>query len=151
MDLLEPSKKMSKSDPAGAVRLVDPPEVIRKKFARAVTDSLASIRFNPEQEGLYNLLTMIQGFTGESQEAIELRFAGRGYRAIKECCAELVIDALHPLQQRYQEFLDEPAVVDRILRRGAERARPIARAKVATVADRMGLRRPEGADAVALP
>jgi tryptophanyl-tRNA synthetase len=144
MDLQDPTKKMSKSEPAGAVRLIDPPEIIRKKFARAVTDSLASVRFNPAQDGLFNLLTMIQGLSDQSSEEIEARLQSEGYKGVKEYCADLVIGALGPLQQRFHEFQAEPIIVDRILQEGAERALPMARELLESVESRMGLRRPGG-------
>jgi tryptophanyl-tRNA synthetase len=140
MDLLEPTKKMSKSEPAGAILLNDSPAAIRKKLARAVTDSLGTVRFNPKQVGLYNLLTMIQTLSGQSPDEIERQFEGQGYRAVKECLAELIVDSLRPLQQRLGEFNEEPALVDRILEESAERAAPMADVVVQAARDAMGLR-----------
>jgi tryptophanyl-tRNA synthetase len=141
MALDNPAKKMSKSEPAGAVMLLDEPGVIRRKVSRAVTDSLGVVRFNPEQEGLYNLLTMIQTLSGDSPDAIEQRLAGQGYRGVKEELADRLIEALRPLQERYSEFERQPEIVDEILRQGAERAAPMARSLVDQVEDRLGLRR----------
>jgi tryptophanyl-tRNA synthetase len=142
MDLLEPTRKMSKSEPHGALRLLDSPDVVRKKLARAVTDSLGVVRFNPEQEGLFNLLKMIESLSGESPGAIEERFRGQGYRAVKEHLGDLVIAALEPLQMRFDEFRQDPSKVDAILAEGAQRAGPMARQMVTATQERLGLRLP---------
>lgn len=140
MSLDNPDRKMSKSEPGGAIFLLDSPDVIRRKIARAVTDSLGAVRFNPDQAGLYNLLTMIHLLSGDAPDVIENRLRDRGYRGVKEELAELVIATLEPLQRRFQEFADAPDVVDRILAEGAERARPMAQEVVAAIEDRIGLR-----------
>lgn len=144
MSLDDPGKKMSKSDPAGALFLLDEPDAIRKKVARAVTDSLGVIRFTAEQPGLLNLLTIIQVLSGESVEEILARFEGQGYRAVKDEVTERVIEVLGPLQARYREFERNPDIVDEVLRQGAERAAGIAGPVVRTVEERMGLRAPIG-------
>jgi tryptophanyl-tRNA synthetase len=144
MSLDDPAKKMSKSDPAGALFLLDDPDAIRRKVARAVTDSTGVVRFSTEQPGLFNLLTIIQVLTGDSEEQIVGRFEGQGYRAVKEEVAERVIEALRPLQTRYREFERDPDSVDAVLRHGAERARDIAAPVVQAVEERMGLRAPIG-------
>jgi tryptophanyl-tRNA synthetase len=150
MSLDNPEKKMSKSDPGGAVFLLDPPDVMRKKIARAVTDSLGVVQFNPEQAGLYNLLSIIQLLSGRSETEIMDQFQGQGYRAVKEETADLVVAALAPLQERYQEYLSNPELVDRILAEGAETAAPRARKVVSEVERRMGLR-PIDTDLLAAP
>lgn len=142
MSLDDPSRKMDKSNPSGALILLEPPESIRRKVSRAVTDSQGIVRFHREQEGLYNLLTMIQLLSGDQPQVIEQRFEGQGYRAVKEELAERVIDALQPIQERYRAFEAEPQVVDGILAEGGERARTIASTVVRTVEERMGLRAP---------
>ncbi len=149
MSLDNPDQKMSKSEPGGAIFLLDSPDVIRRKVARAVTDSVGKVRFNPEQAGLYNLLTMIHLLSGDAPDVIEHRLQDRGYRAVKEELADLVIATLEPLQRRFQEFADAPELVDRILAEGAERARPMAQDVVAAVEARIGLR-PSATPAAAL-
>ena len=140
MSLDDPSKKMSKSDPSGAISLSDPPDVVRKKVARAVTDSLGIVRFDPAQAGLYNLLSIHRILSGLSAQEMEARFEGQGYRAVKEEVATLISDALKPLQDRYESYRREPEVVDRILADGADRAHEMAAPTVRRAAERMGLR-----------
>jgi tryptophanyl-tRNA synthetase len=141
MDLYEPEKKMDKSRPSGAILLLDTPDIIRKKLSRAVTDSLATIRFSQEQPGLLNLLTIIQALSGETEEQILAGFEGQGYKAVKERTGDLVIEALAPLQERYRECEADPDAVDRILARGAERARDLAHPLLVNVEQKMGFRR----------
>ncbi|HEX6513411.1 MAG TPA: tryptophan--tRNA ligase, partial [Chloroflexota bacterium] len=101
MSLQEPTKKMSKSDPAGCVFLLDPPETIRQRIMRAVTDSGREVRFDDQRPGLFNLLTIHQLFSGLSRDEIEARFAGRGYGDLKKELADLVVERLRPLQDRF--------------------------------------------------
>lgn len=142
MSLDNPERKMDKSNPAGAILLLEPLESMRKKVSRAVTDSLGIVRFDPDQAGLYNLLTMIQLLSNRSPEDVEARFQGQGYRALKQELAELVVATLEPIQQRYAEFERDPDIVDTILAEGAERAQQIAATVVDQVQQRMGLRAP---------
>lgn len=142
MSLDDPTRKMDKSNPAGALLMLESSESIYRKVSRAVTDSRGVVRFSQEQEGLLNLLTMIQLLSGESSDAIEARFVGQGYRAVKEELANRVVETLQPIQERYRAFEAEPEVVDRVLAEGAQRARSIARRVVREVEVRMGLRAP---------
>jgi tryptophanyl-tRNA synthetase len=142
MRLDDPSKKMSKSEPAGAIQLLDPPDVVRKKLSRAVTDSVGVVRFVPEQPGLFNLLSIMQALSGETSAAIENKYQEKGYKAVKEDVAELIIQALAPLQARYAEYEQNPDQVDAILLEGASRARSISGPLVKTVEEKMGLRAP---------
>ncbi|MSP78365.1 MAG: tryptophan--tRNA ligase [Dehalococcoidia bacterium] len=141
MGLDDPVKKMSKSEenPSHAVNLMDPPDVIRRKFQRATTDSLATIAFTEEQAGVFNLLTIYQSFTGQSREAIEAQFAGRGYGDLKKAVAEAVIEGLKPLQERYAVFAKDPGQLDALLKEGAAKASAVANRTIATVWERVGL------------
>jgi tryptophanyl-tRNA synthetase len=140
MSLDDPSRKMSKSEPSGAISLLDPPDVVRKKVAQAVTDSLGVVKFDPSQVGLYNLLSIHRILSGLSGEAMEARFEGQGYRAVKDEVSGLISDALKPLQDRYERYRRDPGIVDRILADGAQRAHEMAASTVRRVEDRMGLR-----------
>lgn len=140
MALDDPSKKMSKSDPAGAISLLDPPAVVRKKVARAVTDSLGVVRFDSTQAGLHNLLSIHQILSGQSQADMEAHFEGQGYRAVKDEVAELISESFKPLQARYARYQGDPELVDQILADGADRAHEIAAPIVRRVEERMGLR-----------
>ena len=103
MDLQDPGTKMNKSAPPsapGVIRLLDPPEVIRRKIARAVTDSGREVIFDPRNKpGAANLLTILAACTNTTPADLPPRLDS--YRDLKEACAEAVIAVLGPLQHRY--------------------------------------------------
>jgi len=141
MGLDDPTKKMSKSNdaPNHSIKLLDTPDVIRGKIMRATTDSLKEIRFDESRPGVNNLLTIYHAFTGQNRREIEARFEGKGYGDLKKALAEVVIEALRPLQERYQELTKDTGYIDRILKEGADKARPLAERMLAEVKQRVGL------------
>lgn len=140
MDLLDPSKKMSKSDnDNGCILLTDSPEVIRKKIMRAVTDSGASIKFDPERTGLYNLLTIYKVLSGKTEKAIEKHFAHSGYGDFKKELSDLVINKLAPIQKQIEHYMKNKNLLDRVLKDGAKRADKIARDNLALAKKKIGL------------
>ncbi|MHB0876485.1 MAG: tryptophan--tRNA ligase [Anaerolineae bacterium] len=141
MSLDNPTKKMSKSDesPMGTIDLLDAPDAITRKIKRAVTDALRDIRFSEERPGLLNLLTMYQLLSGQSREEIEAHFEGKGYAALKGELAEMMVEALRPIQERYRQIVGEPGYLDALLARGAQRAAPVAEATLRQVKDKVGL------------
>ncbi len=145
MGLDDPTVKMSKSlaDRRGhAIRLLDEPKEVMYAFKRAVTDSGREIRFSddPEKAGVNNLLGIYQAVTGKDRVAVEADFANaRGYGDLKVGVAEVVIEALQPIQARYRELMDDTAELDRLLAYGAEQARAVSRPKVDEMKRIMGL------------
>jgi tryptophanyl-tRNA synthetase len=144
MGLDEPDKKMSKSaiGSGHAVSLLDPPEVIRKKFMRATTDSNPGVDFENLGAGVQNLLTIFQAFTGCDDAALRAQFQGMRYGDLKKTVAEAVIAALDPIQKRYRDIMDETGYVARVLDEGAQRIIPIANATIERVKRAMGLYTP---------
>jgi tryptophanyl-tRNA synthetase len=140
MDLQEPERKMSTTGGTaqGTVRLLDPPDVVRKKFKTAVTDSGTEVRRAPEKPGISNLIEIMSVATGEPMDAIEARYDGGGYGAFKEAVAEAVVALLEPVQQRYQELRSDPPELRRLLARGAEKAREASEPTLQAMRDRMG-------------
>src|SRR5258706_806874 len=145
MGLDTPNAKMCKSESSEyhAVFLLDPPDKIKKKIMRAVTDSSMEIGFSddPEKAGVNNLLTIYQAFTEQSREAIENQFVGRGYGDLKKAVAEAVVEGLKPIQARYHEIAGEGGYVDQVLADGAERAAAIANKTLNDVKDKVGFLR----------
>lgn len=141
MDLADPTKKMSKSGPheGHSIGLLDPPDLIHAKVRRATTDSLREIRFDEKRPGVHNLLVIYELFTGMDRDAIERRFEGKGYAALKEELAEAVIETLTPLQSRYRLLTSDPSYINRILAQGASRVRPAAEYTLTLVKDRIGI------------
>jgi len=133
MGLQDPTAKMSKSDgnEGQSIGMLDAPDVIRRKIMRATTDSQRDIVFDESRPGIFNLLTIYQTVTGETQQAIEGKFAGKGYGDFKKELAELVVECLRPVQERYAEITADPGYLDDILKTGADRAQPIAAATLA--------------------
>jgi tryptophanyl-tRNA synthetase len=141
MGLDDPTKKMSGSEMGAghSIALLDPPEVIRAKIMRATTDSQRDIVFDESRPGIFNLLTIYQTITGEKQNDIEARYEGKGYSDFKKDLAEVVVECIRPLQERYDELTAEPGRIDAILKEGAAKARPIAEKTLTEVKKRVGL------------
>lgn len=130
LGLDDPTVKMSKSitRPHHAVPILAAPTAIRKTLRVAVTDSANEIRFSeaPEKAGVTNLLTIYQLLAGLTREATEEHFSGKGYRALKEDTAELLIESLRPIQERYKELIETPGALDKILEYGTAKAATLA-------------------------
>jgi tryptophanyl-tRNA synthetase len=139
MSLTDPTSKMSKSEPEGAIGLLDNPDVIRKKIMRAQTDSYRDVVFDRSRQGLFNLLEIYQLLSGQSQEQITDHFSGRGYGDLKRELADLVVASCEPIRTRYQELVEDRGYVQSLLRSGADQVRPTAQKMVAKVKDRVGL------------
>ncbi len=141
MSLDNPANKMSKSDPNpnSRINLLDDPKTIEQKIARATTDSLRLIAFDPGRPGITNLLTIYQLLTGQSQQEIEAEFAGKGYGDFKVALTERLVATLEPIQKRYYELMNDLATLENILRRSAEEVQPIAAATLQHVKNVIGL------------
>jgi tryptophanyl-tRNA synthetase len=140
MDLSDPGAKMGKTNAsdAGVLFLLDPPEVLRRKVMRAVTDGGREVRYDRVgQPGVANLLDMLAGCVDDSTATLAKLFSS--YGELKEAVADCVVATIAPIQDRYADLRAQPGAVEEILRDGARRARDTARAKVRTVRDRLGL------------
>lgn len=124
MSLQDPTKKMSKSDENvnACVSLLDSPEVILKKFKRAVTDSDARVAYGEGKDGINNLMGIYSAVTGKSMEAIEAEFEGKGYGDFKTAVGEAVIEELRPIRERYEKLIADKAYLEQSYRKGAETA-----------------------------
>ena len=141
MDLQEPTKKMSKSseNQKGVIRLLDEPEVIRKKIMSATTDSLAQIKFDKEnQPGISNLINIYSVVTGLSIKEVEKQFEGSQYGPFKKEVADKVIERVSEIQKRYYELINS-SELDEILDKGRDAAREIAKEKYEVVKKKIGL------------
>jgi tryptophanyl-tRNA synthetase len=140
MDLQEPTKKMSTTGGTaqGTVLMLDPPDTLRRKVKSAVTDSGREVRRGPGKEGIANLIDVLSVATGDAPDAIEARYDGAGYGDFKADVAEAVVELLGPIQERYHELRADPAELERLLARGAERARAVSTPVLARMVERMG-------------
>lgn len=144
MSLQDPAAKMSKSDEnANAkIMLTDEPDVIIKKFKRAVTDSGREVRAGEGKQAIENLMTIYSSLTGKSFEEIEREFDGRGYGDFKLAVGETVADALRPIQSEFKRLTADKAALcelDKVLSEGAERAAAIAKRTLHRVKRKIGL------------
>jgi len=140
-DLQDPTAKMSKSSssPQGIIDLLDEPDVIRRKVARAVTDAEGTIRRDEEAKpGVTNLLRIYSALSGQPIDALESSYAAEGYGKFKKDLAELVVDTFAPVRERTAKFLADPDALDATLLDGARRARAIAGKTMAEVRARCG-------------
>jgi tryptophanyl-tRNA synthetase len=140
MSLLDPAKKMSKSDEnAGAyVAILDGRDDIIRKFRRAVTDSGSEVRFADGKDGICNLMNIYSAITGKENDEIEREFEGKGYGDFKLAVGEAVADALSPLQNEYARLIADKAYLEQIMREGAETASSIARKTMRKVYKKTG-------------
>lgn len=128
MSLQDPTRKMSKSDPEDTfISLLDPPDAIRRKVKRAVTDSEADIRFDPANKpGVSNLLSIIAALTGQSVEEAAAELQGQGYGKLKDRMSECVIETLAPLQSEYKRLMADKAYLQGVLKENADIANGMA-------------------------
>ena len=122
MSLQDPTRKMSKSDENvnGCVHLLDTPEVIMKKFKRAVTDSEACVRYAEGKDGVNNLMAIYSAVTGLTNEQIEHDFAGKGYGDFKVAVGEAVVETLRPIKERYEQLIKDKAYLEDCYRKASE-------------------------------
>ena len=141
MSLTDPENKMSKSDDNenSYVSLLDPPEKIRSKFKKAVTDSEGTVRFSEDKPGVSNLISIYGAVTGKTVAEIENEFSGSGYGALKSRVAEAVCAELEPLQKRYGSIRADGAYLDAVIKSGADRARVNAERMLEKVKEKVGL------------
>ena len=141
MDLQNPTKKMSKSEETskGCIYILDDINVSKKKIKSAVTDSDSHVHFDPIQKpGISNLLEIYSILSNQTIEDIEKQYEGKGYGEFKTDLAELVGHELEKIQQRYKE-ITTGSYLDDILEEGAQKARIIARKKLAKVERKIGI------------
>ena len=142
MGLSDPTSKMSKSDPAGCVFIMDSPEEISRKFKRAITDSDTErcVHYDPENKpGVSNLMSIYSSITGLSFEEIERDFDGKGYGVFKPAVGDAVIEALRPVRENASRYLADKEYLRSVYTAGAARAQTVARKTLRKVYKRIGL------------
>jgi len=140
MSLAEPTKKMSKSDENenATVRILDPKDVIIRKFKRAVTDSDTVIRAAEGKDGIINLMSIYSALTGKTFPEIEREFAGKGYGDFKLAVGEAVADKLAPMQEEYKRVSFDKAYIESCMKLGAEKAYKVSRKTLQKVQKKVG-------------
>jgi tryptophanyl-tRNA synthetase len=141
-DLQEPTRKMSTTGGTeqGTVLVLDEPDVIRRKFKRAVTDSGTEIRRAPDKPGVTNLIEILAVARGTTPQQVETDMLdARGYGDLKTAAADAVVEWLTPVRERYEHLRADEAALERMLERGAEKARAMARETLVDVREVMGV------------
>ena len=143
MDLVDPSKKMSKTEdnPKGVIGLLDDVNVARKKIMGATTDSEMSVRYDPENKpGISNLINIYASLTNMSIEEIESKFVESNYGEFKRAVADVVCGFLSSIQEKYDEIIDS-GKLDEVLSEGAAKVREISKNKFKDMKEKIGLYR----------
>ena len=141
MSLTDGTKKMSKSDPSDQSRidLTDPPNVITKKIKRAKTDPQRGLEFdNPERPECNNLLGLYQLLSNQTKEAVAAECKEMGWGQFKPLLAETTVEALRPIQEKYDELMSDRAYLNQVLTEGKEKAQAVAAPTLAKVKNAMG-------------
>ena len=140
MSLVDPSRKMSKSDVAKSyIALNDDAEVIRKKIMSAVTETEPVFSFTQSGPAVKNLLNIYKAFSHETTETIEQRYSGSNYKEFKTALADLVVSSLAPMQARYRELRSDDDELRILLGRGMHQAQAHASQTIIRVKEKMGL------------
>jgi tryptophanyl-tRNA synthetase len=141
MDLQFPDRKMSTTggSPQGTVLVLDDPATITKKVKSAVTDSGSEVTRGPDKAGVSNLIDIMAVVRGVDPADVEREFDGSGYGAFKQAVADAVVEYLAPVRERYEQFRGDEAELERILARGADKARAIASETLSDVRRVMGV------------
>lgn len=143
MDLVDPSKKMSKTEdnPKGVICLLDDPEVARKKIMGATTDSEMKVKFDPENKpGISNLINIYAALTDRTTNEVEILFENANYGSFKKAVADVVCSFLEEIQKRYCELIDSE-YIDEMLRENAKLVREMAHDKYEKMKKLIGLYR----------
>ncbi len=143
MDLVDPSKKMSKScdNKKGSIFLLDDVKVTRKKIMGATTDSEMVVKYDPENKlGISNLINIYVALTGKSIKDVEEEFSGKNYGEFKSKVADVVEEVILDIQKKYYEVLDSDSI-NKILDDGILYTRKIAKEKYNLMKHKMGLYR----------
>lgn len=140
-DLSTPDAKMSKSDAdeaIGTIRLLDPPDVIRRQIMRAVTDSDNEVRHDEAAKpGVTNLLEILAACT--DGDPVRLAEAYSSYGALKQDVADAVLAVLEPLQKEYARLATDPGAIDDLLAQGRDRAIEASAPRLRAAVRAMGL------------
>lgn len=129
MSLTDGTKKMSKSEPSdlSRINLLDPPDLITKKIKKCKTDLVRGLTFDdPERPECHNLLTLYMLLSGKTKEEVAAECQDMGWGQFKPLLTETTINALKPIQDKYQAVMDDKGYLESVLRSGREKAEAIA-------------------------
>lgn len=140
MGLQDPLSKMSKSgdDANDYILLIEDDNLTVKKIKRAVTDSIGVVKYSDEQPGIKNLITIYSKFSGESIEEIENKYIGQGYGKFKADLAEIVVEGLRPIREKFADLMKNKDYLEKIYTEGAKQAEYVANKTLRKVYKKVG-------------
>ena len=141
MSLIDGTRKMSKSDPSemSRINLLDPPDVINKKIKRCKTDPIKGLTFDdPQRPECHNLLSLYTLLSQKTKAEVAVECQDMGWGQFKPLLAEVTIEALKPIRDKYQEIMNNKGDLDSVLREGRQKAEAVANRTLARVKDALG-------------
>lgn len=140
MGLQDPLSKMSKSgdDENDYILLIEDNDATVRKIKRAVTDSIGVVKYSDEQPGIKNLITIYSKLSGESIEEIENKYVGQGYGAFKSDLAEVVVEGLKPVREKFADLMKNKDYLEKIYTDGAKQAEYVANKTLRKVYKKVG-------------
>jgi tryptophanyl-tRNA synthetase len=146
MSLRDGNAKMSKSDPSdmSRINLVDDSDLIAQKIRKAKTDPEALPATLEELEGraeARNLINIYAAVADSKPEAVLADYAGKGFGAFKPALAELLVESLRPIRERFVALKDDSSAIDAILKKGGEKAAALGQPTLDTAYSALGLLR----------
>jgi tryptophanyl-tRNA synthetase len=146
MSLRDGTAKMSKSDPSdmSRINLSDDANMIAQKVRKAKTDAeplpgeMAGLEGRAEALNLVGIYAALAETNGD---AVLAQFAGQGFGAFKPALAELLVETLRPIRERFVALKDDAASIDAVLQKGAERASTLGRPTLDATYAALGLLR----------
>lgn len=140
MSLQDPAKKMSKSDENSNswVAILDKPDVIMKKFKRAVTDSEAVVKVGEGKDGINNLIGIMSAVTGKNADEIAIEFEGKGYGDFKTAVGEAVVEEVRPIQERFNDYINNKDYLVEQYHKSAEFALKLSQRTLSKVMKKIG-------------
>ncbi len=145
MSLTDGTKKMSKSDPSdmSRINLLDSPEEIQRKVKRCKTDPIKGLEFdNPDRPECHNLLTLYTLLAGKTKQEVAAECQDMGWGQFKPLLAETAVEALKPIQEKYQAVMADQGYLESVLREGRQKAEAIANATLSRVKTALGYSEP---------
>jgi tryptophanyl-tRNA synthetase len=145
MSLTDGTRKMSKSDPSelSRINLLDPPDQIANKVKRCKTDPVRGLTFDdPERPECNNLLTLYMLLSSKTKEEVAAECEDMGWGQFKPLFTETAINALKPIQEKYQQIMDDKGYLESVLRDGREKAESIANQTLRDVKAALGYSMP---------
>ncbi len=142
MGLQNPTKKMSKSETDNknnTIYLLDDLNLISNKIKRSVTDSDNEVRYSEDKPGIKNLISIYSAITKKSIDEIEKEFMYSGYGNFKSAVAEVCVEEIRPIQQRFNEIIKDKAFLEQSMKEGYEKANNMANKTLFKVKRKIGM------------